>query len=230
MARAAALSRVREVIHVTDAEIVERVRQGEVELFAELHSRYYRILFRFARRYGHNADAADDLVSEAFLRAYRALPRFESRGEESFLSFLFRIVRNLAIDQSRRRSSAPALSLDDPDERWEALLDGGIGVEERVFRRDERRQVRDCLAQLPPADREIILLAYDEELSGAEIRELMGKPSVSAVTSHLHRAIRKLRARLAPEPVPPDERPAPRAAAAARMTLEVEESSHGHEA
>jgi RNA polymerase sigma-70 factor (ECF subfamily) len=183
---------------VTDEEIVQEVQSGDRQLFAELHRRHYQKVWRFARRSLLDADAADDVACETFLRAYGSINRFRVRRDGGFLSFLFRIASNLIVDRARRTTTGSAVSLDDeedwanrlPDEETQPPL-------EQLLQRERVDRVREALTRLSLSDRQILLLAYEQGLSAKEVAQVMGKPSITSVTSHLHRALTKLRALLA---------------------------------
>jgi RNA polymerase sigma-70 factor (ECF subfamily) len=179
---------------VTDEEIVQRIQLGDRRLFEELHRRYYARIWRFARRTLLNDEAATDIASETFIRAYRSIDRYQIRRDGGFPAFLFRIARNLMTDMLRKMPPQPPLSLDGEENLQERLtLEGEGDPLEIALREERRRRVREALARLPEADRQVILLAYEADLSRREVAVIMGKPSVTAVTSHLHRALNKLR-------------------------------------
>src|SRR5436309_2520674 len=76
--------------------VIARVRGGGREAFRELVGRYSEMVFRLAYRFAGNQDGADDIVQEAFLRAYRGLQKFE--GSASCSTWLYRIATNCALD------------------------------------------------------------------------------------------------------------------------------------
>ena len=182
---------------MTDEEIVRAVQSGDRELFAELHRRHYQKVWRFARRSLLEGEAADDVACETFLRAYSSIDRFRVRRDGGFLAFLFRIATNLMADRARRLAHGTPVSFDDEEDWAGRLPDEAPPPLEQVLHQERVRRVRDALGRLPLPDRQILLLAYEGELSAREVMQAMGKPSVTAVTSHLHRALTKLRNLLA---------------------------------
>lgn len=181
---------------MTDEEIVKQVQAGDRRLFAELHRRHYQKVWRFARRSLLDAEAANDIASEAFLRAYGSIDRFRVRRDGGFLSFLFRIASNLMADRARRLSHGSTVSLDDEDDWANRLPDDDPAPLEQFLQQERITRVREALTRLSVSDRQILLLAYEQGLSAKEVAQVMGKPSVTAVTSHLHRALTKLRSLL----------------------------------
>jgi RNA polymerase sigma-70 factor (ECF subfamily) len=183
---------------VTDEEIVQQVQSGDRRLFAELHRRHYQKVWRFARRSLLDADAADDVACETFLRAYGSVDRFRVRRDGGFVSFLFRIASNLIVDRSRRMTTSAALSLDDEEDWANRLPDEETPLPlDQLLQRERILRMREALTRLSLSDRQILLLAYEQGLSAKEVAQVMGKPSVTSVTSHLHRALTKLRSILA---------------------------------
>src|SRR5439155_17286532 len=99
----------------SDAELVERLRAGDGDAFAELVRRYQRLMFRVARGYVRTDAVAEDVVQEAWLAVLRGIERFE--GRSSFKTWLLRIVANRAMTQGVKEArSVPFASLEDEDE------------------------------------------------------------------------------------------------------------------
>jgi len=157
------------------------------------HDRIYGVIARLVR----DADHARDLVQEAFLKAWRGLPRFE--GTSSFYTWLYRIARNLVISDISRAMARPrvTLSLDESaDEHHGEVVDSRDGPGTTTLKGERRRLVADAILALVPDFREIIVLRDVEGLSYEEIAELLEIP-VGTVRSRLHRARLELKARLA---------------------------------
>lgn len=178
---------------MTDEEVIRRVQAGERALFELIFARHYTRMERYARHLGVPAAEAEDLVAETFARAFARSDRFDPSTGTRYLSYLYAIARNLATDRLRERHRSGAVT---PLEELEALGPELIGAEDpvaEVLRREQVTEIRAALARLGPGDREIIFLSYDREMSCREIMTVMGKPSISAVTTHLYKAMKKLR-------------------------------------
>jgi len=172
-----------------DDELVRRAQRGDGGAFEALHRRHFRAVWQCLFRQGLGPDDADDLAAETFVRAYRALPKYRCDEGTPFLPFLLRIATNQARDHWRRAQVERESPLEEPALSASAaeLVVGTLA------REDEIAKVRRALAELPEADRQLIALCYARELSRAEVAEILGKPSVSAVTSHLNRALTRLK-------------------------------------
>lgn len=183
---------------MTDNEtaIVARARGGDEEAFRQLVEDHSRDVFRLAYRMTGSRENADDVVQEAFLRAYRSLHRFDSRSR--FGTWIHRITANCALDHLRRakREASRRDSSGDESvmERQVSLAPGP----ERLARSGQiERQVELALATLSPIERAAFVLRHFEQKSIAEIGRELG--SRTSATKHaVFRAVRKLRRELSP--------------------------------
>jgi RNA polymerase sigma-70 factor (ECF subfamily) len=181
---------------LTDCEIMRRVHRGERELFGELHVRHHERVFRFVAHSIWQREAAEDVAGDVWLRAYAAADNFEPRGDNSVLAWLLTIASNRITDYRRRLK--PQVSLDDDEEKMLSLTASlsTPGAEREAMKTETQKAVRGALAGLREGDRQIIYLAHCDELNCSQIAQILEKPSVSAVTSHLHRAMRHLKTAL----------------------------------
>lgn len=185
-----------------DPEIERRVREGDQEAFSALATRYYRVLWRIARRIVQDYHLAQDLTQEALMRAFVKATRIHP--EVPFLVWVSRIVRNTAIDVVRRRGGIVPRPLEDPvDERT---------VERRSEARPpSRREVAKVWREvngLRESERSVMLLRYAR---GLELRAIASECGISleSVKSRLHRARRQLTARLLEQRLAEEQRPRP---------------------
>jgi RNA polymerase sigma factor (sigma-70 family) len=178
---------------MTDEAIIRKVQAGDLALFGELHKRYYRRVWGYLHRSAVDEETAKDLAAETFLNAYKAIGSYRVREDGRFGAFLLKIARNLLIDHLRSRRPLTFGSLENEEGQTVDLPEGGPSLLEQILKEERVDRVRAALDRLSVSDREILTLAYQQELSLKEIASVTGKPSVSAVTSHLHRALTKLR-------------------------------------
>jgi RNA polymerase sigma-70 factor (ECF subfamily) len=189
--REAAATRERPV-EPADEAVIRRVQRGERELFTLIFDRHHRRLHHFLRGLGVPESEAEDLLAETFCRALARVELFDPDCGTRYLSYLYSIARNLATDHFHHQ---PMLQ---PEELDEEMPDGAEPIEDRVIeeicRLEQAALIREAMTRLSQNDREIILLAYDREMSSREIMESMDKPSITAVTTHLYKAMKRLRA------------------------------------
>lgn len=178
---------------MTDETIIRRVQAGDLALFGELHKRYYKRVWGYLHRCISDEETAKDLAADTFVNAYRAIGHYEVREQGRFGPFLLKVARNLLIDHQRSRRLWTFSALESDEGQAMDVPALGPSLLDRILEEERVDRVRAALEQLSVADREILALAYQQELSLKEIALVTGKPSVSAVTSHLHRAISKLR-------------------------------------
>lgn len=179
-----------------DRDIIARVQRGDRNAFVTLFDRYYGRVERFARSRLGGAETARDIASETFLRAYRNIDRFRLEEEITYLGYLLMICHRLIRTEHSRRPQVAVSSLDNADDEIERLVDLTPSPVAQMLDAEQITQIRGAIAGLPADDREIISLAYDRDLSRRDIMYIMNKPSISAVTSHLYRAMQRLKSRV----------------------------------
>jgi RNA polymerase sigma-70 factor (ECF subfamily) len=178
------------------AEVLARARQGDSEAFRSLVEQHSRSAFRLAYRMTGNEHDAEDVVQDSFLRAYRQLGRFESRAH--FGTWLHRIVANCSVDLLRaRRSRQDYNRVDELDANAEPPSGDTSGPERLARSAEIDRFVARALAGLSPLERAAFTLRHYEGRSIAEISRTLGL-NTSAAKHSVFRAVRKLRAALAP--------------------------------
>ena len=178
-----------------DAAAVAQARAGDGEAFRLLVERHSRALFRLAYRMTGNEHDAEDVVQEAFLKAYRSLDRFEERSQVS--SWLYRIASNCAFDVLRRRQRRdnPLDSLDvEHAAEPEAALPGPDRLAEGG---NVRRGLEQALERMSARERAAFVLRHFEGRSVKEIEQALGLDT-TAVKQSVCRAVRKARQVLAP--------------------------------
>ena len=171
-----------------DAQVVVRVLSGDHEAYAFLMHRHQDAIYRHARGMGLDHDTSLDLVQEAFVRAFDRLE--DCRDGANYRSWLFRICRNLCLDELRsvRRHSVPMSAMDDASDFEDPRPASG----------DLALTLRAALERLPRALREAFLLKHDAGYTYEEIAEIT-EASASAVKMRVHRARESLRSFLRKE-------------------------------
>lgn len=169
-----------------DGEIVRAVLAGDRERYAQLVERYRDRYARYAARMLGSADAAEDAVQDAFVRAFDQLA--QCKDPNKFVGWFFLILRNRCFAERRRnRTSAPL-------EEANAVAavdrtDSGTETAER------RRALQQALLELTPDQREVFVLKHVEGLSYGEIAERLST-SVASLKMRMHRAYDRLREQL----------------------------------
>jgi RNA polymerase sigma-70 factor (ECF subfamily) len=170
----------------TDLELVERGRKGDDSSLTALVHRHHGAAYRLARSMTKDDDAAQDVVQDAFLKAFRALDGF--RGDASFRTWLLTITANEARGALRRSVRLRVTGLDD----IAPVASGAVSPADAAVRADESTRARRMLETLPEKQRLSIALRIDEGLSFREIGEVIGSSEGAARVNYFH-GIRRLR-------------------------------------
>jgi RNA polymerase sigma-70 factor (ECF subfamily) len=142
-----------------------------------------------------NPEDAEDVLQDTFLRAYRGIKSFQ--GASTFSTWIYRITANSALMRLRKKQ-LPTVSIEDQEERETpvSIVDWAPGPVEQLLSQELQHEMDQAIEALPPEFRQVFILRDVEEMSNAEVAEVLDL-SVAAVKSRLHRARLKVRNRLA---------------------------------
>ena len=186
----------------SDLDLVQRVKNGDKEAFNLLVLKYQRKVGRLVRRLVSNSDEADDVVQDAFIKAYRALPQF--RGDSAFYTWLYRIAVNTAknhlVSRGKRPISLSELTSNEGgDESFEVpvvTIDNNT-PEAELMSRQIAEAVNRAVSALPEELQTALSLREIDGLSYEEIAEAMNCP-IGTVRSRIFRAREAVAAELKP--------------------------------
>ena len=172
-----------------DLRLVEKVKKGDKKAFDLLVLKYQQKVANIISRYIHDSSEVFDVSQEAFIKAYRALPKF--RGDSAFYTWLYRIAINTAKNHLAAKGRRPPA--DDVEAVTAEQMDSGARLREfdtpeHLLLQDEiARTIRDALSELPDDLRTAISLRELEGLSYEEIAQAMDCP-IGTVRSRIFRA------------------------------------------
>lgn len=173
-----------------DAELAASFKAGHAPALEALYWRHAERVWRYARYFSGNEDAAAEIVQETFVRVSRNLHAFEGRAR--FTTWLYTVVRSAAIDVTTKLRKAPKQAEDEQMSRVPAQdsepMDGLIDAE-------TREAVRDAVTRLPENEREAVIMCELQELPLRDACEVLGW-SESRLKVTLYRARRRLRSML----------------------------------
>jgi RNA polymerase sigma-70 factor (ECF subfamily) len=173
----------------SDKKLVKRVQRGDKGAFDLLVLKYQHKIVNLVMRYVRDPDLALDITQEAFIKAYRALPRF--RGDSAFYTWMYRIAVNTAknhLAAQRRRPMNVELDFQDPDQYdLHAKLKETDTPEAITLSNELKETVEQAIAALPEDLRTAIILREIEGMSYEEIAQTMECP-VGTVRSRIFRA------------------------------------------
>lgn len=168
-----------------DALLIEACRR-DPHAFAEVVRRHQRLVFGAAFRIVKNANVAEDIAQEAFLRAFKAIDDY--RGDGALGAWLYRISRNIALNVVSR-------SRETPIEEMTEILDPARSPEAETLRREDIRSVQLALTEIPALlSRPLVMHEY-QHMSYEDIASTIGIP-LNTVRTRIFRAKRALEARL----------------------------------
>jgi len=181
-----------------ESVLVEKAKAGDQQAFTDLVARYQRKIYRLAKNITRNDEDAEDVLQEAFLKAYEHLDGFE--GNSKFYTWLVRIAVNEALMKLRKRRGDREVSLDEPVGLGEEEVKREIAVwednpEQRYSREEMHEILNEAVEGLKEDFRTVFVLRDIKELSTEETAEAL-KISIPAVKSRLLRARLALREKL----------------------------------
>lgn len=173
-------------------EIIRSVIKGNINEFEKLVTAYEKNVYNLALRMVGDPEDAADMTQETFIKAYRSLNSF--RGDSKFSVWLYRIASNVCLDFLRSRSRRPQVSLSREDEDGQTLIDLpdlSQNPEEQLMKKLSMEAVRCGLEQLPPQQRQILVLRELGGLSYSELAQTLGLEE-GTVKSSIFRARKRL--------------------------------------
>ena len=180
----------------SDNALVKRAREGDFTAFERLFERHRQLVYRFAYQMTPRRDDAEDIVQEAFVRAYQNLAKY--RDEAKFTTWLLRIVTNLCTDMARMSSRRQTLEQQEAAGSLLWMTEGDTEDPVENLNADMRTAaLRKALNALPAHHRSVIVLRDLEEKEYSEIAEILGC-TVGGAKLRVLRARRALRDRIAP--------------------------------
>ncbi|HEX8322651.1 MAG TPA: sigma-70 family RNA polymerase sigma factor [Tepidisphaeraceae bacterium] len=174
----------------SDVELLRKVQAGDTRAAETLVTRYHRPLMGYLRRVGGQAAVAEELHQQTWLSVLQHADRFSVTAGGSFKAWLFRIATNKANDLWRRRRSEPA-----GDGALAGATAPPAGGSLRLEALEASERLRDAIARLPEAQRQVLVLRYYGGLKFTEIAESLGCPLNTAL-GRMHKALIRLRAML----------------------------------
>jgi RNA polymerase sigma-70 factor, ECF subfamily len=172
-----------------EQELIIEVRRGSHDAFRVLVQMHMKQAYDIAYSILGDHDDADDVAQEAFVNVYRSLPKF--RGESEFSTWLFRIVKNCALNRlkQKKRKQRRDVDLAIADNEMVSINAGIKNTE------DARMHVERALHELPTLQRAVVMLRHMNGLSTRQVSKILSC-SEGTVKTHLHRGLKKMRDRL----------------------------------
>ena len=170
-----------------EERLVDRAIRGDARAFGLLYERHLDAIYRYIYFRVANAADAEDLTEEVFIRAWEAISAFDSAGQGSFLSWIYRIAHNRVVDHYRKRQPLSWTS-----DRLALETANSPTVEETTHRNQDAARLAEAISQLDDTEQQVIILRFVEGLPHAEVAQMLGK-SEGASRVIQHRALINLK-------------------------------------
>ncbi|MFH1312140.1 MAG: sigma-70 family RNA polymerase sigma factor [Candidatus Eisenbacteria bacterium] len=182
---------------IRDEQLVRLAKKGDTRAFGKLMLRYQNKIYRLARRMTDTDEDAEDVLQDAFIKAFRKLSTFKERSK--FSTWLYRITVNIALMKLRRRKLS-TVSLSEPVETEDSTIqrdieNGSPDPLAKLLGAESAEILDKAINGLRPSYRAVFVLRHVEGLSTRETARVVGI-DVPAVKSRLHRARRQLKVQL----------------------------------
>ncbi|MEZ0325491.1 MAG: RNA polymerase sigma factor [Fimbriimonas sp.] len=178
-----------------DEMLVSRAQTGDKTAYNALVRKHEERAYKFAFRLTRDPEEASDVVAEAFIRVFNALPNF--KGQSTFTTWLYRILTNCFLDMKKRDKTKHNLSLDaslqtEDNEVQRQLEDPSASPQEDMEKAERERRMQRAVHRLPEYQRALVVMYHAEQMSYDEIAAALDLP-VGTVKSRLNRARLSLR-------------------------------------
>ncbi len=170
----------------SESALIERAIAGDPDAFGELYQRHMDAIYRYVYFRVGEANDAEDLTEQVFLKAWEALPDYKQRGHP-FTSWLYRIAHNAVVDHHRRRRpmvSTPILE----NREWKSDNPGTL---DQIIEAEEAETLAAAVAKLPEDQQQVIILRFVEGLKHTDVARIIEK-SEGACRVIQHRALNAL--------------------------------------
>ena len=174
-------------LEYNEADVLARASQRDRDAFGELYAHYIDRIFNYVYYRTGNTHDAEDITARVFQRAMNHIHNYTDRGVP-FSAWLYRIAHNLVANWHRDRSRKQEIPITD----MPVLPAKGDHPETKLVRTEEQDALLKLIRKLPPERQQLLILKFVEDLSNAEIGQIMGR-SEGAIKSLYHRTLLALR-------------------------------------
>jgi len=179
---------------LTDKDLITKYLKGEEKALEALIGRYLRLVYSFVyRRTGQEAEVAEDITQEVFVKMWKNLKRFDRK--KIFRAWIFCLAKNTCIDFLRKKKTVPFSRFEDgkgDNSFIDNIADGGLSPLEILSRKNLVEIFYLALQNLSPKYREVFSLRHNKQFTFQEIAEYLGKP-LDTVKSIYRRGVIELR-------------------------------------
>lgn len=169
--------------------LIQRAKRGDTKAFAELYQTNVQKVYRYIYHRTNDTQMAEDLTSEVFTRAFKAIREYQDQGKP-FVAWLYSIAHARVVDQYRKAERRPPESdLDDEP------IPVNSDMDSELIRSQAAKILKDAISRLTGEQQQVVILRFVENYHLEEVATIMGK-NANAIKALQHRALRALAARL----------------------------------
>ncbi|QIX62068.1 sigma-70 family RNA polymerase sigma factor [Hymenobacter lutimineralis] len=198
-----------ETMQPSDSALISLYISGQEDAFALLLERHKSRVFTTIMLIVRDTDVADDLLQDTFIKAVHTMKSGRYNEEGKFSSWICRIAHNLAIDFFRREKRSPLQNLDTTSHTFNSLSLAEEGAEAALTREETYAQLRELIQDLPPAQKEVLIMRHYGDMSFQEIADATGV-SINTALGRMRYALINLRKKMSAQPVFYDQNLYPR--------------------
>lgn len=181
-----------------DADLVAGYIKGDGESFAALVDRHMSMVYKFTYRYVGDADIANDVVQDVFIKVWKNIKKFDSG--KNFKTWLLTITKNTALDALKKKKAVLFSKIEEGETDLDAFLapyvEGPDLPDTLLEKAQTKAELERMLAELTPSYRSVLFLRYSEHLKFREIADVLQEP-IDTIKSKHRRALIQLRGMLA---------------------------------
>lgn len=180
-----------------DIQLIAAFIKGDGDSFAALVDRYMPMVYAFTYRYAGNADAANDIVQDVFIKVWKNIRKFDQK--KNFKTWLLTIAKNTAIDSIKKKKGILFSRIEERETDLDAFIapyvEGPDLPDELFQKKQTKADLERVLQKLSPSYRSVLLLRYTEHLKFREIADTLQEP-IDTIKSKHRRALIQLRTML----------------------------------
>lgn len=180
-------------VELTDNEIINRILNGEKDLYRLLMERYATLVFSMVRRFEKDNVLIEEMAHDVFIKTYERLNSF--KGDSAFSSWLYRLTQNHCIDQTRRKKYKNTINYDPADDTLSRIPSGDSDPEDNIRAEEQSVRLWKALNNVNDSYVTPLLMKYRDGMSYEEISEILDVP-VGALKVRVHRARKELKKNL----------------------------------
>lgn len=160
--------------HTKDEDLIELYLAGNAACMDTLINRHKEKIFTAIQLVVNDRYISEDIFQEAFLRVIHTLQKGKYEESGKFLPWVIRIARNLAMDYFRITKRMPTISSSDSDDIFSNMNFSDRNSEDKEIKNETQKGLRELIKQLPPDQKEVLILRHYGDLSFKEIADIMG--------------------------------------------------------